>query len=86
MPEYKWDPLKSKRLKLARGASFEEVLKGQFIGMMEHPTRADQKVLLMWYQNYVWALPCIKTEGEVFLKTLYKCRKYTKIFKRGKLL
>ena len=85
MPEFKWNPLKSKRLKQTRGASFEEVLKGQFIEMVDHPTRADQKVLLMWCKNYIWAIPCIETESEIFLKTLYRCRKYTKLFRKGKL-
>ena len=81
---FKWNSLKSKRLKKTRGASFEEVLKGEPIDMIDHPARTGQKILLVWYQNYVWAAPCIETEDGVFLKTLYRCRKYTKMFKRGK--
>lgn len=83
--EFKWSSLKSRRLKRRRGAAFEEVLGGEFIEVIDHPVRADQKILLMWYREYVWAIPCILSEGEIFLKTLYKCRKYTKLFKRGKL-
>ena len=84
MPVYKWNPLKSQRLKKARGASFEEVLGGKFIELIDHPNRPEQKILLLWYQNYVWAAPCIETEGGIFLKTLYQCRKYTKMYKKGK--
>ncbi len=85
MLTFKWNPLKSKRLKQTRKASFEEVLEGQFIGMIDHPTRADQKVILMWYRDYIWAVPCVEAEDEIFLKTLYQCRKYTQMFKKGKL-
>ena len=86
MPVYKWSALKSRRLKKARGASFDDILKGEFIEMIVHPNQSGQKILLMWYRNYVWASPCVETEDGIFLKTLYPSRKYTKWFKEGKFL
>ena len=53
MKPFIWNALKSRRLKKARGASFEDVLKGEFIEKIDHPGRAGQKIFLVWYQNYV---------------------------------
>jgi hypothetical protein len=42
--------------------------------------------LLFEYKNYVWLVPFVQNGDEMFLKTLYPSRKYTKVYKkeRGK--
>jgi len=78
--------LKSKRLKKTRGASFEDILKGKLIGVKRHTKKAHQNIMLFKYKNYLWLVPyVIEANGDIFLKTLYPSRKYTKLFKEGKI-
>jgi hypothetical protein len=86
MKEIRWNELKNKRLKLTRGVSFEEILKAESIGIKRHPTRESQDVMLFKYRSYIWVVPYVEGNGYIFLKTLYPCRKYTKLYKKGELL
>lgn len=85
METIKWNPLKSERLKRTRGVSFEEILLSKFIGMKDHHAHVHQKIMLFEYKGYVWLVPFVETNGVIFLKTLYPSRKYTKLYKRGKI-
>ena len=71
-------------LKFQRGVSFEEMLRERVIAIVDHPGRPHQKKMLFEYQSYVWAVPYVVQGDEAFLKTMYPCRKYTKLF-RGDL-
>lgn len=86
MKEFKWNSLKNERLKKVRGLSFEEVLKGEIVDTINHPARPEQKMSLVWFREYIWVVPYVENQEEVFLKTFYPSRKYTKLFKKGKLL
>ena len=81
MKEIRWSPLKSKRLKRARGVSFEEIIQAKFLDIREHPTRNDQQILIFDYKGYIWAVPFVIDEDGIFLKTLYPSRKYQKLYK-----
>lgn len=85
MSQFRWNSLKNKRLQKTRGVSFEELLEGELIRIIDHPARVNQKIILIWYREYVWAVPYVEIENEIFLKTFYPCRKFTKMFKKGKL-
>lgn len=86
MPDIKWNLLKNNRLKQTRGVSFEDILKGKLIGIKKHPKRKNQNIILFHYKRYIWIVPYIWEENEdIFLKTLYPSRKYTKMFKEGKI-
>ena len=85
MPEIKWNLLKSERLKKVRGASFEEILQARLIAVKEHPGRKDQNVMLFEHKGYIWVVPYVIDGEDVFLKTLYPSRKYTKLYKRGEI-
>ena len=80
--QVKWSALKSKRLKQVRGVSFEEILKGKLIRVGENPNRPNQNIYFIYYKRYIWAVPFVDSETEIFLKTLYPSRKHTKIYKR----
>jgi len=82
MKEFKWNPLKSKRLKRTRGVSFEEIVTAKIIDVKDNPRRQNQQMLLFEYKNYIWLVPCVETETYLFLKTLYQSRKYTKLYKK----
>lgn len=78
MKVFRWSELKNERLKKTRGASFEELLTGKIIDTIDHPSRNDQKIMLIQYKEYIWMIPHEETKDEIILKTLYKSRKYTK--------
>ena len=86
MPDIRWNLLKSERLKRIRGASFEDILQGKLIAIKKHPLRKNQNIMLFEYKRYIWVIPyVVNRNGDIFLKTLFPSRKYTKMYKEGKL-
>ena len=83
MPELRWSLLKSERLKRTRGVSFEELIQARLVAVKEHPTRAHQQIMLFDHRGYIWVVPFVMQGEELFLKTLYPSRKYTKLHRRG---
>jgi hypothetical protein len=83
--EFKWSDLKSARLKKVRGVSFEEMVNYRIVDIKDHPNRSNQKIAFFEYKNQIWLAPFVENEKEMFLKTMYRSRKYTKIYKEGKL-
>ena len=82
----RWDPEKSEWLKRNRGVSFGEIVKAELVCILAHEKRDNQKLLLFLYQEYIWVAPCVVSGEDVFLKTLFPSRKYTKMSRRGELL
>ena len=78
--EFKWNVLKSKRLKETRGVSFEEILNQKLVRIVDHHNRSHQKVMLFEFKGQLWVVPFVENEKELFLKTLYPSRKYTKVW------
>ena len=85
MKEIRWDLLKSERLKRTRGVSFEEIIQSKLIVVKKHPKKTHQDLMLFEHKGYIWVVPYVVAGDEVFLKTLYPSRKYTKRYKRGAL-
>ena len=85
MSSVSWNELKSRRLKQTRGISFEELLLGTFIQIEENPKHAGQQIMLFELKGYVWVVPFVEKGDEVFLKTIYPSRKYTKRYREGRL-
>ena len=83
MENISWNPLKSERLKKTRGVSFEEIIASKFIDIRKHPVKEGQQILIYERKGYIWAVPYVKTETGIFLKTIYPSRKFTKIYKKG---
>jgi len=77
-----WNPLKNEILKKERGISFEEIAylieSGQIIGIEENPTRVNQKMYILEIENYAVIVPYVENDNEIFLKTAFPSRKYTK--------
>lgn len=78
----KWNDEKNEWLISERGISFEELVQaiqsGAILDDIKHPTKDHQRILLVWCQGYVWAVPYVKDEDGAFLKTAFKSRKYNK--------
>ncbi len=84
MKELRWNLLKSERLKRTRGISFEELVRAKAIDVRNHPKNPRQELMLFEYQGYIWVVPFVETEKEIFLKTLYPSRKFTRLYKGRK--
>lgn len=83
--DIRWSRAKSARLKSDRGLSFEEILRERLVSILAHPTRANQSILLYEVAGYIWVVPCVERAGELFLKTMFPSRKYTKAWRKGAL-
>ena len=85
MKNITWNSLKNKRLKRTRGASFEDILGSEFVATKRHSKREHQNIMLFNYKGYIWAIPYVENDYEVFLKTLYPSRKYTRLYREDKI-
>ncbi|MCP4298800.1 MAG: toxin [Proteobacteria bacterium] len=83
----RWSNEKNDWLIKKRGVSFDElalaIQSEALLDDIKHPVKNNQRILLVWFQNYVWALPYVKEETGVFLKTAFKSRKYKKRYGDG---
>ena len=85
---FNWNPEKNQLLLTRRGISFErivfEIACGNELAVLEHPNQEKypgQKILMVQVDDYVYAVPFIETETEIFLKTIIPSRKATKQFR-----
>jgi uncharacterized DUF497 family protein len=77
-----WNSEKNEILKKERGISFEEIAylieNGQVIGIEENPGRPNQKIYVLEIDKYAIIVPCVESDDEIFLKTAFPSRKYSK--------
>ncbi len=77
-----WNLGKNEILKRERGISFEEIAylieSGQVIGIEENPGYPDQRMYVLEIDHYAIIVPYVENEDEIFLKTAFPSRKYTK--------
>ena len=85
MKYYNWNTDKNEELKKNRNISFEEIVlsiyKNSIIDIYEHPNQnkfPGQKIYVINYNEYIFLIPFIETEMEIFLKTIIPSRKATK--------
>jgi uncharacterized DUF497 family protein len=85
MKPYNWNIEKNNWLKGNRGISFEEVLlaiaQNLIKEVYEHPNQdkyPGQKIYEIEINNYIYLVPYIESEDELFLKTIIPSRKATK--------
>lgn len=91
MKAVKWDPGKNLHLKAERNVSFEEVLSamdhGALLDVLDHPNAAqysNQRLFVVRIRDYVYLVPFVESDQEVFLKTIIPSRKATrKYLKEG---
>jgi uncharacterized DUF497 family protein len=84
MKYFNWNAEKNEILKQERGLSFEEIVylieSGHILGVEENPSRPGQKLYILEIENYAVVVPNVETENEIFLKTAFPSRKYSKRF------
>jgi len=79
-----WSSEKNEILKQKRGLSFDEIAfmieSGQILGIDNNTSRFNQKIFILNIDNYAVVVPFVETDNEIFLKTAFPSRKYTKKF------
>jgi hypothetical protein len=85
-----WNNEKNDLLKAERQVTFEEVIlcieMGFLLDVLEHPNQEKyegQKIFVVQIDDYVYLVPFVENEREVFLKTIIPSRKATKKYLKG---
>ncbi|MCF8128170.1 MAG: toxin [Deltaproteobacteria bacterium] len=76
-----WDKEKNSWLQVNRRISFEEIsgklLNGNYIDILENPTRGNQMYFIMKIYDYTWVVPFLIDEKErIVLKTAFPSQKF----------
>lgn len=87
MKQISWSAEKNELLKAQRGVSFEDVVfhisAGDILETIDHPNQKrypGQQIHVIAIDDYVYLVPFIESEDEVFLKTIIPSRKATKTY------
>jgi uncharacterized DUF497 family protein len=87
---YNWNSDKNQELILNRNISFEEAVfyieNGGLLDDIAHPNKSDyshQRIFILRIRGYVYLVPYVDTEKEVFLKTIIPSRKFTQKYLGG---
>ncbi|MBU1487483.1 BrnT family toxin [bacterium] len=90
MKYFSWNTEKNEKLRRERNVSFEGVVfhiqQGNLLDIVEHPNQEkykEQHIFVVNIENYVYLVPFVETEDEIFLKTIIPNRKATKKYLRG---
>lgn len=83
--KFEWNSEKNEWLKKERNISFEQVifhlLQGDIWKVADHPDQKkypDQQIYFVIIEKYIYLVPFIETEGDIFLKTIIPSRKATR--------
>ena len=86
----RWNEEKNQILKIQRGIGFEQILAkletGDIVGRKVHPNTdkyPDQYIFIISVDNYIYYVPFVENESEIFLKTIIPSRKLTKEYGGG---
>jgi hypothetical protein len=59
----------------------------KILDIIKHPNSKkypDQKIFIIDIDDYCYLIPFVENNDEIFLKTIFPSRKYTKKYKGGK--
>jgi len=84
---YNFSSEKNLKLKEERGISFEAIIAaldgGLLLDVIDNPNHNkyhNQKIMVVNINNYVYLVPYIEEEHQVFLKIIFPSRKFTKVY------
>ncbi|MFK7845628.1 MAG: BrnT family toxin [Rhodothermales bacterium] len=87
MKPISWNPEKNDLLKSERGVTFEDVvfhiMAGDILDTVDHPNQKcydGQQIHIIAIEEYVYLVPFVESDDEVFLKTIIPSRKATKSY------
>ena len=88
MKTISWSPEKNTSLKAERNVSSEDVvfhiMAGDILDTIEHPNQMrypGQQIHMIVIEDYVYLVPFIESEEEVFLQTIIPSRKATRAYR-----
>jgi uncharacterized DUF497 family protein len=91
MNVFRWDNEKNELLKTTRGVCFEQVVllmeKGEILDTIENPNQEKdpgQKIAVLMIDTYVYLVPYVENNEEIFLNTIIPIRKATNKYMRIK--
>jgi len=81
----RWNKQKNQQLQRDRGIGFETVEQvistGSVLDIIQHPNLEkypSQRIFILEIDNYVYLVPFVENEQEIFLKTIIPSRKMKK--------
>lgn len=91
MKSINWDPDKNNKLIEERNVSFEDVVfflqSDGLLDDLSHPNKEKydhQRLFVIEIDGYVYLVPYVENDDELFLKTIIPSRKATKHYLGGK--
>ena len=85
MKHISWNTEKNAKLRRERGIGFEDVLfqlnEGKILYIVDSPNNQrypNQKVFVIEINEYIYYVPFVEDEAEIFLKTIIPSRKLKK--------
>ncbi|SMN00938.1 hypothetical protein SPONN_2048 [uncultured Candidatus Thioglobus sp.] len=82
-----WNKDKNKQLKIERGLCFEDFISqvdaDNILDLIKHPNAEkypNQSIYIVELMGYVCMVPCIREDGQIFLKTIIPSRKMQKMY------
>ncbi|HXT83768.1 MAG TPA: BrnT family toxin [Verrucomicrobiae bacterium] len=88
--KYIYDEQKNLKLKKERGISFEDIIiaikDGKILDIIPHHNKKkypNQMIMVIDIDKYVYLVPYIEVQDSLILKTLFKSRKFTKLYLGG---
>lgn len=85
----RWNPEKGKQIRANAsrgGIGFEEcavaIEEGQILDIIQNPSsnHTEQQTYVLPIEGYVYLVPFVENDDEIFLKTLYPSRKHKAIY------
>jgi hypothetical protein len=87
MKNINWNIEKSVAIKASRGICFEDVVffieRGEILDDYLHPNQKaypGQRIMVISVANYVYLVPYVENEDELFLKTIIPSRKASQLY------
>jgi uncharacterized DUF497 family protein len=85
---YQWNEEKNTLLKAERGIGFEDIvtaiMEGSIVDIIRHPNHdkyPDQMIYIVEVLEYIYMVPYVRNDQEIFFKTIIPSRKMKKIYK-----
>jgi uncharacterized DUF497 family protein len=90
MKIFSWNEDKNNLLIAERQVCFEDIViaieMGFLLDVLEHPNQEryqGQKIFVVMIDDYIYLVPFVENEKEIFLKTIIPSRKATKKYLKG---
>lgn len=85
MKKIRWNEEKNALLQRERNISFEAICSliedNMIVGIHKNPNYSNQYYYFFDIENYIYCVSFVETESEIFLKTIFPSRKFTKLLK-----